>query len=488
MTAEEAGVKLKAVRQDVSKDFFIFIKQFVEAIRGCYRGKNNQYLKLSKLLECLHPRIREKVEDGANTYEDMVYLAKVKSRKVKQKLELGMLKPVDYVPVATAAQITDAQGWEIDEESEQSQDGGQVLMEWQADEDADMESTYGDDGNGSSSFWETSIEESLETEFTSYSKEISFDECELVRVKLPSSVHEDVMVCNVNEDQVRGSFKKEDATLVIDEQQLDEAVVVKLPCVADEVDLFQSVIKMESDEARLCGYACSYKDGEVLDDMIQDEMVWDEFISSLSRDAETGHVQEEQVDEIATYGVGCEDMVIEDAASVELSKNMVDGPWDPEQVIFVEPEEEQAMDAGGLAKEVCALPLMEMLLDVAMQLDFRRLQESLQRISAIYGWEGGSNRLEEQDSEHDDALLEAERRPVDTWSGEGVLSAFYMHHCVFAWVEHYKRLLQDDGSSQDGGGDDDFDDGSDGDDDDDDDGDEDDGSSQDGVEMMILIM
>ncbi|MCO5590981.1 hypothetical protein L7F22_044957, partial [Adiantum nelumboides] len=64
-------------------------------------------------------------------------------------------------------------------------------------------------------------------------------------------------------------------------------------------------------------------------------------------------------------------MVIEDAASAELSKNMTNGPWDLEQVIFMEPEEEQAMDVGGLAKEVCALLLMKMLLDLAMQLAFR---------------------------------------------------------------------------------------------------------------------
>ncbi|MCO5595014.1 hypothetical protein L7F22_049051 [Adiantum nelumboides] len=129
-------------------------------------------------------------------------------------------------------------------------------------------------------------------------------------------------------------------------------MVAELPCDADKVDPCRSVIETESDEARFSGYACSYKDGEALDDMIQDEMVWDEFISSLSRDAETGHVQEEQVDEIVAYGVGCEYMVIEDATIVELSKNMVGGPWDLEQVIFVEPKEEHSMDAGGLAKEV----------------------------------------------------------------------------------------------------------------------------------------
>ncbi|MCO5605717.1 hypothetical protein L7F22_059901 [Adiantum nelumboides] len=365
------------LHQDVRMDFLIFVEQFKASWKqlgiatGCC---GHEFFKVSKFLECLHPRIQETVQFDADTYEGIVQLAKMKSKKVKRKLELGMLKPADFVPVTTAErpvvqprvapygqrvepieladcnQVADAQDWEIDKESKQSQDGSQVLVERQADEDADMESTYGDESDGSSSFWEASTEESLDTEFTSYSKETSFDEGELVRVKLPSCVHEDMMVCNVNEEQVkpgkedmqikvlcgtmlmtmlakvvvehamvvqqvRRSSKKEEATLAMDEQQLDEAVVVELPCDADEVDSYWNVIETENDEAR------------------------------LNRDAETGHVQEEQVDEIAAYGVDCEDMVIEDAASVELSKDMADGPWDPEQVIFVEPEEEQAMDA-----------------------------------------------------------------------------------------------------------------------------------------------
>ncbi|MCO5590593.1 hypothetical protein L7F22_044564 [Adiantum nelumboides] len=297
-----------------------------------------------------------------------------------------------------------------------------------------MESTYGDDGDGSSSFWETTTEESLETKFTSYSKEMSSDEGKLVRVKLPSSVHEDMMVCNVNEEQVKPGKKD---------------MQIKILCGTMLMTmLVKSVIETESDKASFNGYACSYEDGEALDNMLLDEMVWDEFISSLSRDAKIGHVQEEQVEEIAAYGDDCEDMMIEDAASVELSKDMADGPWNLEQVIFVEPKEEEAVNTGGLRKEVCASLLMEMLLDVAMQLAFKRLQECLERISALYGWEGRSNRLDGQDSEQDDALLEAERRFVDTCSSEGVFCAFYMHHCVFSWVEHYKRLLQVDGTNQ----------------------------------------
>ncbi|MCO5547801.1 hypothetical protein L7F22_001253 [Adiantum nelumboides] len=66
--------------------------------------RSNQYFKVSKLLECLHPRIREKVEDGTNTYEDKVYLAKVKSQKIKQIMELSMLNPLEYVHVVAVAE------------------------------------------------------------------------------------------------------------------------------------------------------------------------------------------------------------------------------------------------------------------------------------------------------------------------------------------------------------------------------------------------
>ncbi|MCO5593017.1 hypothetical protein L7F22_047021 [Adiantum nelumboides] len=235
------------LHQDVRMDFSIFVEKFeaswkqLEIATGCC---GHEFFKMPKFLECLHPRIREKVEFDADTYEGIVKLAKMKSRKVKQKLELGMLKPADYVPVAAT-------------------------------------------------------------------------------------------VCPVVQPRVAPYVQR--------------------------VEPVESVIETESDEARLSG------------------------------DAETGHVQEEQVDELASYGVGCEDMAIENAASVELSKNMTDRPWDPKQVIFVEPKQKQAMDRGELAKEVCASLLMEMLLDVAMQLAFRRLQECLERISALYGWEGRSD-------------------------------------------------------------------------------------------------
>ncbi|MCO5575996.1 hypothetical protein L7F22_029803 [Adiantum nelumboides] len=253
---------------------------------------------------------------------------------VKHQVQHGEVREPVFIELlseklATCSRVVDAQGWEIDKESEQSQDGGQVLVEQLADKNADIESTYEDDGDGSLSFWEISTRKSLEIEFTSYGKETSSDERELVRVKLSSNVHEDMTVCNVNENQVepreenmrinilcvtmlmtmlvkvvvehamvvhqvQRSSRKEEATLAKDEQQLNELVVDKLPCDVDEVDPYWSVIEMESDEARLSGYACSYKDGEALDDMILDEMVWDEFISSLFRDTETRQIQDKQ--------------------------------------------------------------------------------------------------------------------------------------------------------------------------------------------------
>ncbi|KAI5080271.1 hypothetical protein GOP47_0005750, partial [Adiantum capillus-veneris] len=50
-----------------------------------------------QFLTCLHPRIKEKGECGdAKDYAQMVFLAKVKSKKAKRKLEMGLLDPTDY--------------------------------------------------------------------------------------------------------------------------------------------------------------------------------------------------------------------------------------------------------------------------------------------------------------------------------------------------------------------------------------------------------
>ncbi|MCO5587376.1 hypothetical protein L7F22_041325 [Adiantum nelumboides] len=83
---------MRALCQDVS------MKQLEIATR-C-RGP--ELSKVSKFLDCLHPRIQEKVEFDADSYEGMVQLAKMKSRLVKQKLELGLSKPADDMPITVA--------------------------------------------------------------------------------------------------------------------------------------------------------------------------------------------------------------------------------------------------------------------------------------------------------------------------------------------------------------------------------------------------
>ncbi|MCO5572263.1 hypothetical protein L7F22_026016 [Adiantum nelumboides] len=98
----QPSAKLKMLHQDVSMDFSIFFEQFqdswnqLETAIGCC---GHDFFKVSKFMECLHPKIQEKVDFDADTYEGIVPLAKMKSRKVEQKLEMGYLRIEDYVPV-----------------------------------------------------------------------------------------------------------------------------------------------------------------------------------------------------------------------------------------------------------------------------------------------------------------------------------------------------------------------------------------------------
>ncbi|MCO5559009.1 hypothetical protein L7F22_012600 [Adiantum nelumboides] len=74
-------------------------------------------------------------------------------------------------------------------------------MEQQVNEGADMESAYGhDDEDTSSNCWETSKGDRAD-ESTSYDEETKPDESELVKVKLPNYVFEDMVVANVQEEQ-----------------------------------------------------------------------------------------------------------------------------------------------------------------------------------------------------------------------------------------------------------------------------------------------
>ncbi|MCO5573218.1 hypothetical protein L7F22_026987 [Adiantum nelumboides] len=245
ITSEEARAKLKAVRQDVSKDFSIFSLNSMKHVGSNWIAigvRSNQYLKLSKLLECLHlhPRIREKVEDDADTYEDTIYLAKVTSQKIKRKIKLGMLNPSDYVPIAAVAQcslvrpkafsmvqdtepikvrpMADYVSWrnpvcdvhvprmeelineeefhiEVNQEEKMVADVGVPI-------DLEAELVYGadDDEDRSSSCCETSKDKRVD-ESTSYGKKTEPDEPELVKVKeikpvLVESLHERVAECS----------------------------------------------------------------------------------------------------------------------------------------------------------------------------------------------------------------------------------------------------------------------------------------------------
>ncbi|KAI5060795.1 hypothetical protein GOP47_0025215, partial [Adiantum capillus-veneris] len=96
----ELDAKLKVLKQDVSGEFTTFFKQFEDSwqqLEAATQSRGNDYFKLERFLECLHPKIREKVElVDMESYADAVSLAKAKSRKAKKKLEMGLLKPTDY--------------------------------------------------------------------------------------------------------------------------------------------------------------------------------------------------------------------------------------------------------------------------------------------------------------------------------------------------------------------------------------------------------
>ncbi|MCO5600257.1 hypothetical protein L7F22_054367 [Adiantum nelumboides] len=69
----------------------------MEQIDAATHMRNRDSFKLERFLACLHPKIREKIElANVKSYANAIYLAKVKSKKAKNKLEMGLLKPTDY--------------------------------------------------------------------------------------------------------------------------------------------------------------------------------------------------------------------------------------------------------------------------------------------------------------------------------------------------------------------------------------------------------
>ncbi|KAI5074964.1 hypothetical protein GOP47_0010925 [Adiantum capillus-veneris] len=96
VSASEAGAKIKGLQQDVSANFDAFVDKF-EAYWGdlvaATQATNAGYLKLERFLSCLHPYVRERVDyEDPSTYDEAIRIAKAKSRKMKKKMEAGLLQ------------------------------------------------------------------------------------------------------------------------------------------------------------------------------------------------------------------------------------------------------------------------------------------------------------------------------------------------------------------------------------------------------------
>ncbi|KAI5074958.1 hypothetical protein GOP47_0010919 [Adiantum capillus-veneris] len=96
MSALEADAKIKGLQQDVSVNFDAFVDKF-EAYWGdltaATQATNAGYLKLERFLSCLHPYVRERVDyEDPSTYDEAVRVARAKSRKMKKKMEAGLLQ------------------------------------------------------------------------------------------------------------------------------------------------------------------------------------------------------------------------------------------------------------------------------------------------------------------------------------------------------------------------------------------------------------
>ncbi|MCO5595756.1 hypothetical protein L7F22_049804 [Adiantum nelumboides] len=174
----------------------------------------------------------------------MVQLAKIKSRKVKRKLQLGLLKPVDYMLVAAACAMVQPRA---------------VPNMWSA---------------------------------------------KPVVVKPVRSVPMDSYVCKVPMPKKDEHVFKEHlckiekvvANCQVQQQQVKKGAAVSLPCDDDEVDQGSSLVEMDSDEVGQSEYDCSYEEGDPVGAMLQDEEEWEEFLSLLSEDV-ARHMLEEQIEE-----------------------------------------------------------------------------------------------------------------------------------------------------------------------------------------------
>ncbi|KAI5060660.1 hypothetical protein GOP47_0025080 [Adiantum capillus-veneris] len=98
MSVSEADAKLKGLQQEVSANFDAFVDKF-EACWGDFvavtQATNAGYFKLERFLSCLHPYVHERVEyEDPSTYDEAVRVARAKSRKMKKKMEAGLLQSV----------------------------------------------------------------------------------------------------------------------------------------------------------------------------------------------------------------------------------------------------------------------------------------------------------------------------------------------------------------------------------------------------------
>ncbi|KAI5062657.1 hypothetical protein GOP47_0023196 [Adiantum capillus-veneris] len=98
VSASEADAKIKGLQQDVSANFDAFVDKF-EAYWGdlaaATQATNAEYLKLERFLSCLHPYVRERVHyEDPSTYDKAIRIAKAKSRKMKKKMEAGLLQSI----------------------------------------------------------------------------------------------------------------------------------------------------------------------------------------------------------------------------------------------------------------------------------------------------------------------------------------------------------------------------------------------------------
>ncbi|KAI5067618.1 hypothetical protein GOP47_0018146 [Adiantum capillus-veneris] len=92
----EADAKIKGLQQDVRANFDAFVDKFEAFWRdlaAATQATNAGYLKLERFLSCLHPYVRERVDyEDPITYDEAVRVARAKSRKMKKKMEAGLLE------------------------------------------------------------------------------------------------------------------------------------------------------------------------------------------------------------------------------------------------------------------------------------------------------------------------------------------------------------------------------------------------------------